>query len=122
MASGDGSEELHPLEERALRAKHRPIGEEIDPMTDNLTSEEQDRIADGEPYCFRCGKPASSFAEYCHDNGECGGPPYPDAVAYVREEEGTYNPATNRFACDECYIAIGQPVSRIPFGPPWQAP
>lgn len=77
-----------------------------------LTPEEQDRIADGEPYCFRCGKPASSFSEY--DYQFAGG----DRADYVRNQEGTYNPETNRFACDACYIAIGMPAG--PGG--WRAP
>lgn len=85
-----------------------------------LTPEEQDRIADGEPYCFRCGKPASSFSEYweCSEDNRKN-----DAADYVREEEGTYNPATNRFACDACYIAIGMPVEETGshnYG--WKAP
>lgn len=77
-----------------------------------LTREERDRIADGEPYCFRCGRPASSFEEYDYDFA--GG----DRADYVRDEEGTYNPETNRFACDACYIAIGMPAG--PDG--WRAP
>lgn len=77
------------------------------------TLEEQQRIADGEPYCFRCGKPASSFSEYASNLEEC------QSVAdYVREDEGTYNPETNRFACDGCYIAIGMPAGLNG----WQAP
>lgn len=77
------------------------------------TVEEQDKIADGEPYCFRCGKPASSFPEYRYQGEESANP-----VQYVKTEEGTYNPDTNRFACDECYIAIGTPSA--PGG--WRAP
>ena len=81
-----------------------------------LTAGERDRLADGEPYCFRCGKPASSFGEYF---GQCDDEftPIP-AADYVRQEEGTYNAATNRFACDGCYIAIGMPAG--PDG--WRAP
>lgn len=80
---------------------------------EGLTTEEQQAVADGEPYCFRCGKPASSFSEYASNLEECQS--YAD---YVREEEGTYNPHTNRFACDACYIAIGMPAG--PAG--WLAP
>lgn len=85
--------------------------------TPALTRDEEDRLADGEPYCFRCGKPASSFSEYgdfIGTKGSIAG----DRAAYVRNEEGTYNPDTNRFACDECYIAIGTPSG--PNG--WRAP
>lgn len=31
---------------------------------------------------------------------------------YIRDEEGTYNPANGHFLCDSCYIAAGQPSSR----------
>jgi hypothetical protein len=37
---------------------------------------------------------------------------------YVRDEEGTYNPANGHFLCDECYIKAGQPSS--PRG--WRCP
>jgi len=30
---------------------------------------------------------------------------------YVRRNEGTYNRTNGHFACDECYISIGQPVA-----------
>lgn len=82
-----------------------------------LSQDERDRITDGEPYCFRCGRPASSFPEYeDFENQEEEVPG--SRAAYVRREEGTYNSATNRFACDECYIAIGMPAG--PGG--WVAP
>ena len=29
--------------------------------------------------------------------------------AYIREEEGTYNPENGHFLCDNCYIAVGMP-------------
>jgi hypothetical protein len=85
-----------------------------------LTAEETDRIADGEPYCFRCGKPASSFSEYRDMVHEAF--PEVSAADYVRDEEGTYNPETNRFACDECYIAIGMPVGEPGNDYGWKAP
>lgn len=91
--------------------------EEVDSTPGSLTTEEQDRIADGEPYCFRCGKSASSFEIYeqLYDAGSGA-----TAAEWVREQEGTYNPATNRFACDACYIAIGMPVGPLSVG--WKAP
>lgn len=88
----------------------------LGPMPQSLTTEEQDRIADGEPYCFRCGKPASSFEAYEYQFA--GG----DNADYVRNEEGTYNPETNRFACDGCYIAIGMPVGEPGQEYGWKAP
>lgn len=92
-----------------------------------LTGAEMDRIADGEPYCFRCGKPASSFPEYrgrAADDGpfESEAEEHASTVAYVLREEGTYNPATNRFACDACYIAIGMPVGEPGDAYGWKAP
>lgn len=83
----------------------------------DLTSEEEERIAEGEPYCFRCGKPAGSFEEY-DDFEESEREVRGSRADYVKREEGTYNPDTNRFACDGCYIAIG-----LPSGPGgWIAP
>lgn len=81
----------------------------------DLSPKELDRITDGEPYCFRCGKPASSFSEY-----EIGAESedLANAWQYVLQEEGTYNDDTNRFACDACYIALGMPAA--PGG--WRAP
>jgi hypothetical protein len=82
-----------------------------------LTTEEQQRLVDGEPYCFRCGKPASSFSEYASSLEE-----RQSFADYVRDEEGTYNPNTNRFACDECYIAIGMPAGEPGDAYGWKAP
>lgn len=112
--------------EKLRREHYSPEPPPLDPpmgLTFRLqrTDDEIDRIADGEPYCFRCGKPASSFGEYRdEDLTDAQGVVYSLAAAYVRREEGTYNPETNRFACDACYIAIGMPVG--PLGAGWQAP
>jgi hypothetical protein len=38
--------------------------------------------------------------------------------AYVRSEEGTYNPENGHFLCDGCYITAGMPSS--PSG--WRCP
>lgn len=101
MPSNDGSPEQRPDVEIRTR-----VGNYL------LTAEEADLIADGEPYCFRCGKPASSFSAYDDEDGIY------TRVEMVHIEEGTWNPATNRFACDGCYIAIGMPAG--PNG--WRAP
>lgn len=84
-----------------------------------LTRDEEQRLADGEPYCFRCGRPASSFSEYGDFIGVVGSIAG-NRAAYVRNEEGTWNPATNRFACDGCYTAIGMPATSS--GEGWKAP
>jgi hypothetical protein len=81
------------------------------------TAEERDRIADGEPYCFRCGKLVSSFSAYDACISESSVVIITRAEA-VRAEEGTRNPHTNRFVCDACYTAIGTPAT--PEG--WRAP
>lgn len=91
----------------------------LGPMPQHLTTEEQDRISDGEPYCFRCGKPASSFAEYREGAREGH---LDSARDYVCDQEGTYNDITNRFACDSCYIAIGMPVGKPGDAYGWRAP
>lgn len=142
MASNDGSQEprVSPpvLPELAVKeAEMQAMADAISPQesrlenlkswalsfvpspdpTPALTDDEAERIQDGEPYCFRCGKPASSFPEYRAgaDNSL-----YNDPGAYVMDEEGTYNPHTNRFACDACYIAIGMPADNEAGG--WRAP
>lgn len=71
-----------------------------------------------EPICFRCGKKASEIEEYrelAEDDG------HDDFERLIREEEGTYNPQTNTFACTPCYIAIGMPAGE-PGRPGWKAP
>lgn len=103
MESGGGSQgplaEWHQHHDGRLPVVPKPV----------LSMVEIDHIADGEPYCFRCGKPASSFPEYWeHPTPRSDGGTGTEAD-YVRREEGTYNPDTNRFACDACYIAIGMP-------------
>lgn len=39
-------------------------------------------------------------------------------IAYVEQEEGTYNPLNGHFLCDRCYITLGQPSA--PGG--WRCP
>ena len=63
--------------------------------------------------CFRCGVSAEESPEY--DVYREAGISRSDVV---RQEEGTYNPDTNTFACDRCYAAIGWPTH--PRG--WKAP
>lgn len=44
--------------------------------------------------------------------------------AWVRAEEGTFNPANGHFLCDECYIRAGMPAGADGHGGPgrWVAP
>ncbi len=66
------------------------------------------------PTCAYCGKTPSELDEYTD-------PEIIDGLTpdeYVRQEEGTYNRESNRFACTICYVKIGMPSS--PRG--WKAP
>lgn len=127
MESGDGSrepqarftaEEIREAMGRIRESNQGVFDRLAEGPRTGLTDEERQAIADGEPYCFRCGKPASSFREYRIMAADGFG--NEDAATYVREDEGTYNPETNRFACDECYIAIGMPSTNTIEG--WKAP
>lgn len=65
------------------------------------------------PQCCACGRTPDQILEYvlyAKDEGIT-----PDK--FVRLNEGTYNPEWQTFACTECYIAMGQPVS----GRGWRA-
>lgn len=67
--------------------------------------------------CIGCNKTPSEIAEYvgaAHDESMT-------PEAYVREEEGTYNPATGRFACTDCYCNMGMPSLPASTGG-WKAP
>lgn len=115
-------EAMEKMREYHYSPERRNAAQFHDPIVSTavaLTIEEQERIAEGEPYCYRCGKPASSFEEYkigAEDEG------LPGPVPYVIREEGTYNNDTNRFACDACYIAIGMPAGEPGDAYGWKAP
>lgn len=60
--------------------------------------------------CVRCGLTPDQIPEYvaaAQAETEMGDPMTPND--YVAEEEGTLNQFTGKFACTECYIAMGQP-------------
>ena len=65
------------------------------------------------PVCIGCGKHPAELEEYV-ENPDAD----PDPDAYVRREEGTYNPANGHFACTICYCKMGMPST--PRG--WKAP
>lgn len=69
------------------------------------------------PRCYRCGRRPEQIDEYVQRaaDPEEG---FADADAVVTQDDGTYNPRTHRFACTECYIAVGMPTA--PRG--WRAP
>lgn len=61
----------------------------------------------GEPFDPGCGRYASQIpglGEFAEDANL-------SRADYVRREEGTYNPDTNHFLCDACYITAGMPTS-----------
>lgn len=66
-----------------------------------------------EPYDPGCGRYASDieFLSMYTEEGQT-------TAEYVRAEDGTYNPETNHFLCDDCYMRAGMPSS--PNG--WKCP
>ena len=59
------------------------------------------------PICAGCNKHPDQIEEYVEMAADCGMTP----DAYVRAEEGTYNPSSGRFLCTECYVNQGMPSS-----------
>lgn len=59
--------------------------------------------------CRGCGKTPDQIMEYKVLAEECG---YDSAEQAVKNEEGTYNPATGLFWCTSCYIKAGQPLGK----------
>jgi hypothetical protein len=62
------------------------------------------------PVCIGCRKHPEEIAEY--RDVEVTGGLTPDD--YVRNEEGTYNPANGHFACTDCYVKMGAPSRPAP--------
>lgn len=60
------------------------------------------------PICFRCRRKPAEIDEYQELVREYG---FDNEDQAVREEEGTYNPENDLFACTDCYIAVGMPSS-----------
>jgi hypothetical protein len=58
--------------------------------------------------CIGCGKTPSELPEYVDAARVEGMSP----ELYVWEEEGTLNRENGHFACDSCYIKMGQPSRR----------
>lgn len=68
------------------------------------------------PTCSRCGGTPAEMPEYVY----CAAELSMDPDEYVRREEGTYNPESDRFACTPCYAEMGAPTAPPPRG--WKAP
>jgi hypothetical protein len=71
-----------------------------------------------EMICFRCKRRPQDIPLYV-DSLRIEGRKGMSSDDLVRRIEGTYNRATNRFACDECYVEIGMPSAP---GRGWIAP
>lgn len=56
--------------------------------------------------CKVCGKEPHEIREYI----KYGEAEELTPEKFVRQNEGTYNPATGKFYCTSCYIAIGMPL------------
>jgi hypothetical protein len=67
-----------------------------------------------EPLCTGCNKYVNELPEYIEAAQDAETTP----EAYVRSQEGTYNPINGHFLCTDCYIAQGMPTA--PGG--WLAP
>lgn len=63
------------------------------------------------PVCAGCGRHPKDIPEYI-ERMMAEGFASPDEA--VRQEEGTYNPDTDRFWCTECYIRVGMPLGKAP--------
>jgi len=62
------------------------------------------------PICTGCNKPADEIEEYIEGAAEN----EMTVEQYVREEEGTYNPANGHFLCTSCYIKADMPSNPYP--------
>lgn len=58
--------------------------------------------------CVGCGKHPDQIYEYVFLAESEG---HPSAAHAVIAEEGTYSAETNRFACTDCYVRMGQPAT-----------
>lgn len=66
------------------------------------------------PWCPGCQRLAADMPELDDPREGTGH----SRAAYVRAEEGTYNPLNGHFLCDACYIEAGMPST--PGG--WRCP
>lgn len=56
-----------------------------------------------DPYCNRTADAIPGLVTAAKDEGES-----PSDFAM---QDGTYNPTTNEFCCDDCYVSLGAPTS-----------
>lgn len=60
-----------------------------------------------DPICIGCNKHPDELWEYSQEATESDLNP----VAYVRQEEGTYNRENGHFLCTQCYVQAGMPTA-----------
>lgn len=58
--------------------------------------------------CAECGKRPDEIREYINEAAINDMTP----EEFVKEEEGTYNPETDRFYCTHCYMKLGMPTKK----------
>ena len=77
-------------------------------------------------FCFVCQRPAYHCSEWIINALDMGAIPSMETCDQLVREDGTYNPETNTFACDYCYVTLealsGKRLSRPLPGPGWKAP
>lgn len=69
---------------------------------------------EGMPICFNCHKPADQIPGWDVEAKIEG-----ISIEAFARQDGTYNPVSNQFCCDECYMALGTPSAP---GRGWRAP
>jgi hypothetical protein len=72
--------------------------------------------AEPQPICIGCDSTPEEISVYVWAADASAQTP----SDYVRENEGTLNPANGHFLCDGCYIDAGMPTAPGPYG--WRAP
>ncbi len=90
---------------------HTLPGGSMDPMTQAKARREAIMY---QVRCMTCGRRPDQILEY----RQAAADEDTTAEQYVRANEGTYNAATGKFWCTECYIIIGMPegVARVSGG------
>jgi hypothetical protein len=56
-----------------------------------------------DPYCKRAATDIPSLVSFAKEVGE--------TANDIAMQDGTYNPDTNEFCCDDCYVELGAPTS-----------
>jgi hypothetical protein len=93
------------LERVRLESQVQDLQHQVRQLEGLLRAEGMTGWEEPEPMCAGCGRHPDDISEYSPEaTGEDLTP-----VAYVRQEEGTYNRHNGHFLCTACYIKAGQP-------------